>query len=121
MPTSAPTVIPRTTATPAVPPPTTREPLPHAISDSRRTNSLRYWRSAMGTAMIARTKNTIMWPSRMTGADAFLYSRIHGASSGGRNVDAVTSQPHPGKQHDVELADCHVDDHQHQDRLDHGR
>ena len=41
MPMSAPTVMPRTITTPAVPPPTTSEPLPQAMSDSNLTNSFR--------------------------------------------------------------------------------
>ncbi len=41
IPTRAPTVMPSTIATPAVPPPTTKEPLPQAMSESSRTNSLR--------------------------------------------------------------------------------
>ncbi|SKU37797.1 Uncharacterised protein [Mycobacteroides abscessus subsp. abscessus] len=42
MATRAPAVTPNTSATPAVPPPTTSEPLPHAISDKCRRNSLEY-------------------------------------------------------------------------------
>lgn len=67
MPTSAPTVIPSTTATPAVPPPTTIDPLPQVMFDSSRRNSPLYWRRASGTATSARTKKTSRWPSRMTG------------------------------------------------------
>ena len=67
MPTSAPTVIPSTTATPAVPPPTTMEPLPQVMFDSSRRNSPRYWRNASGTATSARMKKTSMCPSRMIG------------------------------------------------------
>ena len=64
---SAPTVAPSTTATPAVPPPTTSEPLPQVMFDSSRRNSPRYWRRAIGTPASARTKKISMWPSRAIG------------------------------------------------------
>ena len=83
-PTTAPTVMPSTTATPAVPPPTTREPLPQAMSESSRTNSDRYCRNAMGTEAAARTKKTSMWPRRASGRPARWPALASGSSSRGR-------------------------------------
>ncbi|SKY87424.1 Uncharacterised protein [Mycobacteroides abscessus subsp. abscessus] len=70
MATSAPAVTPSTSTTPAVPPPTTIEPLPQVISDSSRRNSRRYRRNAMGIARKACTKKVTIWPKRANGLAA---------------------------------------------------